>query len=98
MPSMLFQDCYFPDTFNLVDFVEEPGQHIEQLENQNHIENFLKINASTITSENSQNENIEIQHEVEMDKMSCELNDMKQKYVSLKQAITDMQLNLTKVR
>lgn len=88
--SLLFNDCYFSANMDITENRPESSEHIEQGEN-NQFENVLQKEITTIPT------NINATQANATEKLSSELNDIKQKYLSLRKGVKELQLEFNKV-
>lgn len=95
IPTLLFQDCSFPDCFKLFDQVDE--QNIRQIQNNDHIKNFPQLKEATINAGSIQKSTVQPHDEIAIEVLSKELNDMKQQYMFLKEEIEKIQVDLSEV-
>lgn len=88
--SLLFKDCYFPVNLDIVENVYEENESINQKES-NQMMDVLESAIKTIP----QNEHKILENET--DKLSSQLNDIKQNYLGLKENIKLIQMDFVKV-
>lgn len=97
IPSLLFRDCQFPDTFSLEDEIEEHEHTIQQLQNNGIFQKVLELNASVINKDIGLVENPQMQKKNDLEKLSTELNVISQTYLALKEETKAVELDLIQV-